>query len=47
MMAERDVSVEHSTIYRWMQKYAPEIEKQLGWHWRRPRSGGWRVDETS
>ena len=46
MMAERGVSVDHSTIYRWVQKYAPEIEKRLRWHWRRPRSGSWRVDET-
>jgi transposase, IS6 family len=46
MMAERGVSVDHSTLYRWVQKYAPEIEKRLHWHWRRPRSGSWRVDET-
>jgi len=46
MMAERGVSVDHSTIYRWVQRYAPEIEKRLRWHWRRPRSGSWRVDET-
>ena len=46
MMAERGVSVDHSTIYRWVQKYAPEIEKRLRWHWRRPRSVSWRVDET-
>ena len=23
-----------------------EIEKRLRWHWRRPRSRSWRVDET-
>ena len=34
MMAERGVSVDHSTIYRWVQRYAPEIEKRLRWHWR-------------
>lgn len=28
MMSERGVSVDHSTIYRWVQKYAPEIEKR-------------------
>jgi IS6 family transposase len=27
MMGERGVSVDHCTIYRWVQKYAPEIEK--------------------
>jgi DDE domain len=46
MMAERDVWVDHSTIYRWVQRYALEIEKRLRWHWRRPRSESWRVDET-
>jgi Transposase and inactivated derivatives len=46
MMGERGVSVDHSTIYRCVQKYAPEIEKRLRWHWRRPRSTSWRVDET-
>jgi IS6 family transposase len=46
MMGERGVPVDHSTIYRWVQKYAPEIEKRLRWQWRRPRSTSWRVDET-
>ena len=46
MMGERGVSVDHSTIYRWVQRYAPEIEKRLRWQWRRPRSTSWRVDET-
>ena len=43
MMAERGVSVDHSTIYRWVQKYAPEVGKRLRWHWCRPRSGSWRT----
>ncbi len=46
MMGERGVPLDHSTIYRWVQKYAPEIEKRLRWQWRRPRSTSWRVDET-
>jgi IS6 family transposase len=46
MMGERGVSVDHSTIYRWVQRYAPEIEKRLRWQWRRPQSTSWRVDET-
>jgi transposase, IS6 family len=46
MMGERGVSVDHSTIFRWVQRYAPEIEKRLRWQWRRPRSTSWRVDET-
>ena len=45
-MGERGVSVDHSTIYRGVQKYAPEIEKRLRWLWRGPRSTSWRIDET-
>jgi len=46
MMGERGVGVDHSTIYRWVEKYAPEMEKRLRWQWRRPRSTSWRVAET-
>lgn len=46
VLDERGVSVDHSTIYRSVQKYAPEIEKRLRWQWRQPRLTNWRVDET-
>ena len=46
MMGERGVAVDHTTIFRWVQAYAPELEKRLRWLWRRPRSLSWRVDET-
>ena len=46
MMGERGVVVDHSTIYRWVQRYAPEMEKRLRWQWRTPCSTSWRVDET-
>ena len=46
MMTERGVAVDHSTIYRWVQRFAPEMEKRLRWQWRRARSGSWRVAET-
>ena len=46
MMTERGVSVDHSTIYRWVQRFAPEMEKRLRWQWRRPQSTSWRSDET-
>ncbi len=29
MMLERGVEVDHSTLYRWVQKYAPEIKKTV------------------
>jgi transposase-like protein len=37
---------DHTTIYRWVQRYALEIEKRLRWYWRRPVWNSWRVDET-
>src|ERR1700724_1906699 len=45
MMAERGLSMAHTTIMRWVQRYAPEFEKR----WRRFARGGgrsWRGDET-
>src|SRR5574344_1103641 len=33
MLAERGISVDHTTIYRWVQCYAPEMEKRLRWFW--------------
>ena len=46
MMTERGVAVDRSTIYRWVQRFAPEMEKRLRWQWRRPQSRSWRIDET-
>ena len=46
MIGECGIGVDHCTIYRWVQTYAPKIEKRLRWHWRRPQSTSWRVDET-
>ena len=45
MMTERGVAVDHCTIYRWVQRFAPEMEKRLRWQWRRPRSRSWRIHE--
>ena len=28
MMSERGVAVDHTTLYRWTQRYAPELEKR-------------------
>jgi hypothetical protein len=45
MMAERGVSLAHTTIMRWIQRYVPEFEKR--WNRFACRSGAsWRVDET-
>jgi hypothetical protein len=29
MLADRGLAVDHTTIYRWTQAYAPEIEKRI------------------
>ena len=46
MMLERGVESDHTTIYRWVQHYAPEIEKRLRWYWKPSMGYSWRVDET-
>jgi transposase-like protein len=45
MMDERRVEVDPSTIFRWVQRYAPEIEKRVR-PYQGSRFGSWRVDET-
>jgi len=45
MMRERGLSLDHTTIYRWVQAYAPELEKRIRPHLR-PTSDSYRVDET-
>jgi len=46
MMEERGVDVDHTTIYRWVQCYAPEMERRLRYFWKPTRGFSWRVDET-
>jgi len=47
MLAERGVNINHTTIYRWVQRYAPEMEKRLRWYWRNPTDlYSWHLDET-
>ena len=47
MLEEHGVSADHTTIDRWVQAYAPEIERRLRWHCRPGAlSRSWRVDET-
>jgi Transposase and inactivated derivatives len=35
MMEERNLTVDHTTIYRWVQRYAPELDKRSRPHLRR------------
>jgi transposase-like protein len=44
MMVERGISLVHTTIMRWIQRYVPEFEKR--WNRFACRAGAsWRVDE--
>src|SRR2546423_8890476 len=45
MMRERGLDVDHSTVFRWVQRYAPEINKRIRQHLRMSGTS-YRVDET-
>jgi transposase, IS6 family len=45
IMAERGLSVDHVTIWRWVQRYAPILNQRMRRELRRPNRS-WRVDET-
>ncbi len=44
-MQERGLSVDHSTIFRWVKQYAPVLNINLRKHLR-PTNDSWRMDET-
>ena len=44
MMRERGLSVDHTTVYRWVQKYAPEINKRIRPHLKMSGTS-YRIDE--
>jgi transposase-like protein len=46
LMEERDVSVDHSTLHRWVVKYAPEIEQQCRARKRPVGSSGWMEESV-
>ena len=45
MMADRGISLAHTTILRWVQHYLPEFENRWK-RYARPVGGSWRMDET-
>src|ERR1700730_14488858 len=45
MMLERGLHVDHTTIYRWVQHYAPELEKRCR-PYLKACNDSWKVDET-
>ena len=45
MMKVRGLEVDHTTVYRWVQRYAPEINKRMRQHLKMSGTS-YRVDET-
>ncbi|MFN2392315.1 MAG: IS6 family transposase [Pyrinomonadaceae bacterium] len=45
MMRERGLAVDHSTVFRWVQRYAPAINKRMRQHLKMSGTS-YRVDET-
>ena len=46
MLNERGVNVDHTTIYRWVIQYSPELKKKLSWYRSKFYYQSLRVDET-
>jgi len=45
LIAERGLPVDHSTVFRWVQDYAPELDKRCR-RYLRSTNDSWQVDET-
>jgi transposase, IS6 family len=45
LLRERGVSIDHTTIFRWVQRYAPELDKRCRPHLK-ITNDSYRVDET-
>ena len=43
---ERGLSVDHSTLNRWVVHYAPQLEEQFRKNYKRKINGSWSMDET-
>jgi transposase, IS6 family len=45
LLIERGLNTDHVTVWRWVQRYAPELERRLRAHLKSTNKS-WRVDET-
>jgi transposase-like protein len=45
IMAERGLAVDHTSIWRWVQAYGPELNRRLRGGVKR-KSSTWHMDET-
>src|SRR5262245_47743937 len=44
-LKQRGLDADHTTVWRWVQRYGPELEQQMRRHLK-PTNKSWRVDET-
>jgi transposase, IS6 family len=44
LLKERCLEVDHATVWRWVQRYGPELDQRLRRHLK-PTNRSWRVDE--
>jgi transposase, IS6 family len=45
LLEERGLGADHTTVWRWVQRYAPEMDKGLRCYLK-PTNKSWRIDET-
>ncbi len=45
LLVERGLGADHTTVWRWVQRYAPELEQRMRRHLKSTNKS-WRVDET-
>ena len=45
LLDERGLQADHTTVWRWVQRYSPELKQRLRRHLK-PTNKSWRVDET-
>ena len=45
LLEERGLEADHTTVWRWVQRYSPELEQWLR-RYLKPTNKSWRVDET-
>ena len=45
LLEERCLAADHTTVWRWVQRYGPELDQRLRRHLK-PSNRSWRVDET-
>jgi transposase, IS6 family len=45
LLEERGLEADHTTVWRWVQRYGPELEQRMRRHLK-PTNKSWRCDET-